>query len=337
MSSFLLPHDPFALALHRRNLRRDVRLEQGSVTVRFITTARSTRGRVLAWPCMSIWIVSPVVFGQRPDTQATEARVDFSRAKIDSQGVRTHRVHSALQSTKTRLHIVLPRRWTKGEGPSRSLYVLPVEAGDEHRWGDPVEELLKHDIANRFQCICIVPTFSQLPWYADHPTDSRLQQESYFVDQIVPFIDREYGSGRDGTNRLLLGFSKSGWGAFTLVLRHSEQFEKAAAFDAPFMMDAPGKYGSQLVFDTTKNFRRYQVTSLLAAQAATFKKSERLFMLGFDKFRTHHRQCHDLMVDREILHRHIDGPQRAHNWHSGWLLDAVRLLTNSSDRKDSQR
>ena len=59
--------------------------------------------------------------------------------------------------------------------------------------------------------------------------------------------------------RLLLGFSKSGWGAFSLLLRHPDVFGRAAAWDAPLMMNKPGPYGSGDIFGTPENFARYQI------------------------------------------------------------------------------
>ena len=54
------------------------------------------------------------------------------------------------------------------------------------------------------------PSFSHLPWFADHPTNAKIAQESYLLQDILPRL-----SGRI----LLLGFSKSGNGAVTLLLR----------------------------------------------------------------------------------------------------------------------
>ena len=90
----------------------------------------------------------------------------------------------------------------------------------------------------------MAPTFSHLPWYADHPTDPDIRQESYLLEVVIPFIEANYPARADRRGRLLLGFSKSGWGAYSLLLRHPDVFGKAAAWDAPLMMSEPGKYGS---------------------------------------------------------------------------------------------
>src|SRR5205807_1053516 len=125
--------------------------------------------------------------------------------------------------------------------------------------------------------------------------------------------------------RLLLGFSKSGWGAYSLLLRHPDLFGKAAAWDAPLMMDAPGKYGSGDVFGTKENFAAYRVTTLLEQRAADLKSGKRLILLGYGNFREHHRQAHALMEKPKIDHVYHDGPERKHEWGSGWVPEAANL------------
>jgi hypothetical protein len=63
---------------------------------------------------------------------------------------------------------------------------------------------------------------------------------------------------RTACGLLLLGFSKSGWGAlFSLLLRHPDVFGKAAAWDAPLVMDSPGRHGNGDIFGTPENFEKY--------------------------------------------------------------------------------
>ena len=108
--------------------------------------------------------------------------------------------------------------------------------------------------------IFVFPTFSDLPWYADHPTNPAIRQEMYFMKVVVPFVEASYPASDE---RLLLGFSKSGWGAWALLLRHPDVFRRAAAWDAPLMMEQVGKYGTSGIFGTQKNFEQYRPADLL--------------------------------------------------------------------------
>ena len=129
-----------------------------------------------------------------------------------------------------------------------------MEAGEGTRWGDAFAEIKKHDLHNKHNAVCVFPTFADLPWYADHPENPQLQQEAYLLHDVLPLVEKHYPVREE---RLLVGFSKSGWGAWSLLLRHPDLFHRAAAFDAPMMMDAPGKYGSGPIFGTVENFRNY--------------------------------------------------------------------------------
>jgi S-formylglutathione hydrolase FrmB len=204
--------------------------------------------------------------------------------------------------------------------------VLPVEAGTGNRFGDGLREVQKLGLPNRLGAVFVAPTFSHLPWYADHPTKLDIRQESYFLKVVVPFIEKTYPVQANSDGRLLLGFSKSGWGAFSLLLRHPDVFGKAAAWDAPLLMDKPGPYGSDAIFGTRANFERYQVTRLLARRAKELRKAKRLILLGYGNFRDQHQQAHALMDRLKVAHEYRDGPARKHEWGSGWVGEAVALL-----------
>jgi hypothetical protein len=123
-----------------------------------------------------------------------------------------------------------------------------------------------------------------------------------------------------------LGFSKSGWGAWSLLLRHPDRFGKAAAWDAPLVLDRPGRYGSGDVFGTPENFERYRITSLLERHAADLRGGRRLILLGYGNFRGDHETAHDILVELKVPHAYEDGPEWEHRWGSGWVPEAVRLL-----------
>ena len=56
------------------------------------------------------------------------------------------------------------------------------------------------------------------------------------------------------------------------------------------------------------------------------EKEKRLSLVGYGGFRNEHQKAHDLMDTLKIAHEYRDGPQRAHDWHSGWVAEAVEWL-----------
>lgn len=247
------------------------------------------------------------------------------QSEKQANGELVHRLKSPRQANETLVRVLLPDDVSESE-KLRVLFVLPVEAGQEQRFGDGLSEIQRLGLHNKHRLICVAPTFSHLPWYADHPTDSTIQQESYLLRDVIPLIDAQYSTTRKAEDRLLLGFSKSGWGAFSLVLRHPQVFGKAVAWDAPLMMNAPGKYGSGPIFGTAENFKAYQLTELVKSRAAELKGSPRLLHVGFGNFRAEHENFEQQLLALQVGHIYVDGPQRKHIWESGWIEPAVRML-----------
>ena len=278
------------------------------------------------------WALLPaagvVLLGVLVGGASTLARAD-EEAKIapgerDADGFLVHRVESAYQSELTKIKVLLPGR-IEPERRYRVLYVLPVEPQENAKYGSSAVEIKKLDVADKYDLICVLPTFAQWPWYADHPTDPKVRQESYFLKVVLPWIDRTYPTQASRKGRLLLGFSKSGWGAFSLLLRHPDVFDKAVAWDAPLMMDRP-KFGMDEVVATQAVFESHRISTLLHQNAARLAGQSRLAHFGYGNFREDHQAAHRLMEELGIDHVYRDGPSRKHDWSSGWLPEAVEML-----------
>jgi hypothetical protein len=256
---------------------------------------------------------------------ATDEQLKESPVVIGEHGFRIHEVESSFQRGPTQIRVLVP----EVIDPNRkypAVYVLPVEAKNESRFGDGLLELKKQNLHNQFGFVAIAPTFSDLPWYADHPSDLQIRQETYFLNFVLPLVEKSYPVDARPAGRLLLGFSKSGYGAWSLLLRHPTLFGRAAAWDSPLMLDRPGKFGTAPIFGDQTNFDRYRITELLRASSPALRGEPRLVLTGYGNFRDDHVQLHALLDDLKISHKYRDGPHRKHDWHSGWLPEAVELL-----------
>ncbi len=250
----------------------------------------------------------------------------MSAAYCESR-VKSHSIDSDRQTAPTVVRVLKPARQPDKQGWP-VVYVLPVEAGKGRRFGDPLDEVRRRGLDLRHDVIWAFPTFADLPWYADHPTDRAKQQEAYFLRDVVATVEANYRTVPGRKGRYLVGFSKSGWGAWSLLLRHPQTFERAAAWDAPMMMDSPGKYGSGPIFATKENFAKYQITELLQSPTSRSLGEERLILVGKGIFSEQHDRLHAWMDERQLQHTFEAGVQRKHHWDSGWLpLTVSRLLT----------
>ena len=188
---------------------------------------------------------------------------------VKEKGVWRYEVESPYQRGRNPIEVLLPDRFDPKDADKkyRVLYVLPVEPGIGGRWGDGLQEVRRADAHNRHGLICVAPAFDTLPWYGSHPTDPKIRHEDYLKRVVVPLVEGRYPTvaGREG--RLLVGFSKSGWGAFTLIFRDPDFFGYAAAWDAPLMLSADdfGVFETGPHFGTKENFARYLPAKLAEA------------------------------------------------------------------------
>ena len=252
-------------------------------------------------------------------------QIDFIGECTEREGIFYHALPCAYQQAPLQIQVLLPDQLRPGVCYP-VVYLLPVEASGESQWGDPLREVQKQQLHNRQQAICVVPGFDHLPWYADHPTDPLIRQESAFLDAVLPLVEACYPTLESARGRRLLGFSKSGWGAYSLLLRHPHLFSKAAAWDAPLMQEQPNDYGMEEIFVTQEHFLTYRIADLLKQQVKHLQKSTCLVLTGYESFPDDLHRTHDLLRHLHIPHHYADGPVRAHHWEGGWLPEAFALL-----------
>lgn len=242
----------------------------------------------------------------------------------DASGISAYTLSSPYQRGPNQIQFLLPDRMEKDKRYP-VLYILPVYAGGAPK-ASGIHEAKRLNLHNLHGVICVAPTFDSIPWYADHPSDPQVRQERYMLDVVVPFVERTFPALREPRGRLLVGFSKSGWGAFSLLLRHPDVFGRAAAWDAPLMLQKPGLYETPKVFATQENFDKYKITSLLERRAGLLaKEPARLVLLGYGGF-TDDEPLHAKLSALGILHYYDRATKRAHAWDSGWLGPAVEVL-----------
>lgn len=209
------------------------------------------------------------------------------------------------------------------------MFVLPVDTGVtslSSEWSDGLEELRLLDVPNRFNMTLIAPSFNYEPWYGDNATDPSHRMESFIIDDLVPFADT---FGDDGVpQRYLIGFSKSGNGALTLILRHPEIFNAAAAWDAPTQLSDLSRFPAlALNFGTQANFDLYHIPTLVANHASAFQQQNRLWISGDEAAWTEDMIDLDSQLTAAFIpHSWVEAGIRAHSWNSGWLEGAVSTL-----------
>jgi hypothetical protein len=250
----------------------------------------------------------------------------------DSDFIR-HRIESPYQADSTTIRVLLPENIVPGES-YKVLYVLPVVENDSRRYGGGLDEIKKYDYHNQYNLICVAPEFTAKPWFCDYEGDPGRQDESHFLKTVIPYIDDQYPTLKSKEGRLLMGFSKSGRGAFSLILRNPEMFHRAAGWDSGIRIDAGPMSEEEkaerieTLFGSVSNFEKYHITSLLKNRGAELGEEEaRLFLYSTEGKRAiGSAEIHSLMVELKIPHYYLFEPHRPHRWDSGWIPETVRFL-----------
>jgi Ca2+-binding RTX toxin-like protein len=251
----------------------------------------------------------------------------FSGPFLDADGFETYTVDSIYQAGPTVIRVYRPAGLDENV-PSRVVYVLPVESGLGRQYGDGLLTARAQNPLPNSNTIFVSPSFSNLPWYADNPLNSKIRQESHLKHVVVPFIEQNYSVIAAPQGRLLFGFSKSGYGAFSMLLRNLDFYGAAFAWDAPLAMTNPSYHGGLgSIYGTAQNIEAYRVWSLLSAHATELAaQPARLFMMGYSGYYYDMESTHARMNQLGIPHEYDAGVLRQHIWQSGWVSGGLSML-----------
>lgn len=214
--------------------------------------------------------------------------------------------------------------------PHSFLYDLPVQPGlAQSTWGSGLDELAKLDVEDQYNTTIIEPIFPIDSWYADNPTNSTINYETFVASILPRWVDSSfYKTGNE--NNMLIGLSKSGYGAIDLLLKHPDTFDAAAAFDFPADMTSYKDFGQSSSGDygTDANFQdNYQLTgAFIDNLKAPFTRQDRILISKGPIFSAQMRDFDALLTSEGLAHSFLIQTNDAHNWSSGWLADAVAGL-----------
>jgi len=185
------------------------------------------------------------------------------------------------------------------------LYALPVEAGlTGQTLGDGLDELESLDVEDQYNATIVEPIFPQFSWYADNPNDATVDYET-FVSTILPqWVDSHFSTTGNEKN-LLIGFSKSGYGAVDLLFKHPETFDAAAAFDFPAGMTSYTSQGTSSANDygTQANFQNnYELDqSFINTYKAPFTTQDRIWIDEGPLFTSDVANFNNLLTSQGVL------------------------------------
>lgn len=119
------------------------------------------------------------------------------------------------------VNVILPESYAIDETKQYPVvYLLNGHGGDEDSWLKFNEPRLD-SLASVYDMIMVCPD-GRNTWYWDAPIDSTIKMETFLVDELVPYIDKNYRTKPSAKYRAITGFSMGGHGGLWLAMRHSD-------------------------------------------------------------------------------------------------------------------
>ena len=255
--------------------------------------------------------------------------------QVDANGVVSYEATSAYNGPgSTTLRVLAPT--SPANVSHRFIYVLPValDAEGQQEFGDGLEELRRLNVHNVYNAHLIAPSFHVTPWYGDHDSNPARRYESFLVNDLVPWVQANLGAtGQE--EHLIVGLSKSGFGAVTLLFRNPSVFAAAAAWDFPADQADTSEFDMLDNYGTDANFQsNYRLTDAwISARKAPFQTTARLWLshdqgtfFGSPTFLEEVDAFAGRLQTNGVQFLRTGGATRPHAWTSGWLPEAVTAL-----------
>lgn len=152
--------------------------------------------------------------------------------------------------------------------------------------------------------------FSRMVWYNAAVRDEAINQ---ILEMDLPMS-------------VLVGFSKSGLGAWHIVRTVPDLFAATIVFDAPVARELLPPWGTGPFYRDNVSWLADLPTRTIAAYAAAVPDAHHLVLVGGEIFHGEMKQLSALMWESGISHTHLHRPRLAHHWCSGWLEEGLTAL-----------
>jgi S-formylglutathione hydrolase FrmB len=162
-----------------------------------------------------------------PNAQAQTAKPDEKKSKAKPR-YETIQFESRLVGATLPYNVILPADYKHGSSKSKRypvLYLLHGLGGSAADWVSTRARLA--DYVAQYPFIIVVPEGKD-GWYTDGLAPSE-KFESYFVEELIPDVDRRFRTIASREGRAVAGLSMGGYGSMKFALKHPELFAFAAS------------------------------------------------------------------------------------------------------------
>jgi S-formylglutathione hydrolase FrmB len=162
-----------------------------------------------------------------PNAQAEAPKADEKRSKAKPR-YDTVQFESRLVGAALPYNVILPADYKRGSSKNKRypvLYLLHGLGGSAADWVSSRARLA--DYAAQYPFIIVVPEGKD-GWYTDGRAPGE-KFESYFVEELMPDVDRRFRTVASREGHAVAGLSMGGYGSMKFALKHPELFAFAAS------------------------------------------------------------------------------------------------------------
>lgn len=131
-----------------------------------------------------------------------------------------------------------------------SVYLLHGYNGNHETW-KRVAPLSK--LSEKYKLIFICPD-AQNSWYLDSPHQKQSAFETFFIKELLPFIDSTFTTINNRNSRALCGISMGGHGSLTMIAKYPDLFCTATSLCGILdLKEFPDQWGLNSILGTYEN------------------------------------------------------------------------------------
>lgn len=226
-------------------------------------------------------------------------------AKVD-----TVQVFSASMNKNIKTCVIVPDNYKKSKKKFPVVYLLHGYSGNYATWVKSFKHVGEQVDKYGFIVIGVDGNFSS--WYFDSPIDPDFKYETYVINELVPFVDKNYKTSANRESRAISGLSMGGHGALYLSFKHQDVFGAAGSMSGgvdfrsfPEKWDIKKRLGS--ITEFPENWDKNTVTNML--ELVKDNNLKLIIDCGVDDFFIDvNRQLHTKMLALKINHDYIERP-----------------------------
>jgi len=184
-----------------------------------------------------------------------------------------------------------------------NLVFLPATEPDDLTYGTIPTEIPEHPNASIFKVI-----YPKMVWYNRAVCDIAIQQIRAF--NTAPIT--------------LVGFSKSGLGAWNIARAIPELVARTIIFDAPAARTVMAPWGADEFYANDEEWQADQPLATIAEFEAAMPATHELVLVSGASFHEEMCELSEALRAADMTHMFLSRPNQRHHWNSGWIDVALR-------------